>query len=89
VLPFLQAIIGDMVSLVAIMAILSGIIKLFQIATSLNEIKDVLSEIKRNTQDYPVVPGSALDRFPSEAGMGAESRPDYHSAILEERESQL
>ena len=59
-LPVLQAIIGDMVSLVAVMAILAGIIKVFQIGSTLNEIKDVLGEIRRNTQDYS--PSAAASR---------------------------
>jgi hypothetical protein len=53
VIGMLQAIIGDMISLVAVLAILGGIIKLFQIATSLNEIKDLLIEMKRNAREVP------------------------------------
>jgi hypothetical protein len=41
-----------MVSLVAVIAILAGIIKVFQIGSTLNEMKDLLGEIRRNTQDY-------------------------------------
>ena len=66
-LPFLQAIVGEMISLVAVVAILAGIIKVFQIATSLNEIKDLLTEIKRNTQDYSTVAGTSRSRTPERA----------------------
>ena len=50
-IPFVQAILGDMISLAAVGAIVAGIAKLFQMGTTLNEIKDLLVEIKRNSVD--------------------------------------
>ena len=60
--PFFQAIIGDTLTMVAIIAILAGIMKIFQIATSLNEIKDLLRDIKRGTEDYSPVAGASRQR---------------------------
>ena len=84
--PFLQAVIGDMISLVAVMAIIGAIIKLFQIATSLNEIRDLLVEIKRNTQDYSPTASAGLRHYPEPSSLDAlHGRPDagsLHTAVL-------
>jgi hypothetical protein len=80
VIPFLQAIIGEMITVVAILAILGGVMKLFQIATSLNEIKDLLTEIRRNTRDHLPPVGSEAHRYPSESPLHADgSESDAHS----------
>lgn len=85
-IPFLQAIIGDMISLVAVMAIIGAIIKLFQVASTLNEIKDLLTEIKRNTADYSPTASTAAPRYPESSSLHAlEGRPDagsLHTAVL-------
>jgi hypothetical protein len=87
VIPFLQAIIGEMITLVAVMAIVGGVMKLFQIATSLNEIKDLLTEIKRNTRDYSPPAHTDAQRYASESplhGDGSESDADsLHPALSE------
>jgi hypothetical protein len=87
VIPFLQAIIGEMITLVAILAILGGVMKLFQIATSLTEIKDLLTEIRRNTRDYSSAGDSAAQPYPSESPLhatGSESDADsFHPALSE------
>jgi hypothetical protein len=70
-IPFLQAILGDMISLVVIGAVIAGIMKLFQIATSLNEIKDLLGDIKRNTLDI----APSADYAPADAAFQPHS-PD-------------
>ena len=57
--------VGDMLSMIAMVGILAGIIKLFQMAATLGEIKELLSEIKRNTQDYSPA-AQNLDRRPAE-----------------------
>ena len=51
-IPFIQAMIGDMVGMATVVAVLAGLFKLFQISASLTEIRDLLAEIKRNTSDY-------------------------------------
>jgi hypothetical protein len=47
----IQAVLGTLVSTVIYAVILTGVVKLFQIATDLREVKDLLHDIKRNTQD--------------------------------------
>ncbi|HXP88087.1 MAG TPA: hypothetical protein VN841_25375 [Bryobacteraceae bacterium] len=86
-IPLLQAVLGDMISLMAVMAIIAGIAKLFQIATSLNEIKDVLIEIKRNTRDYSVPVSSEAEPYPSEsplhAGGSGSDAASLQAALLD------
>lgn len=80
VLSILQAIIGDAISLAAVVAVLAGIIKQFQIAASLNEIRDLLAQIKRNTQDYTPASSVGFERRATEAlhheGLHGESVPN-------------
>ena len=52
VLPILQTILGDMFTLAVVGAVIAGIVKLFEATAALNEIKDLLVDIKRNTSDY-------------------------------------
>lgn len=83
-ISILQAIIGDAISLAAVVAILAGIIKLFQIATSLTEIRDLLVQIKRNTQDYS--PAGHSEFRPAESlHLDSGNRADastFHSALV-------
>jgi hypothetical protein len=51
VIAILQAVIGDMISLVAVAAVIGGLIKLFQMSATLTEIKDVLLEIRRDSRE--------------------------------------
>lgn len=56
----IQAVLANGISIVVIFAVLGGVMKVFQIGTTLTEIKDVLQEIKRNTSDYqPPAAGAA------------------------------
>jgi hypothetical protein len=51
VLGPVQAVINGLISIVIYAIILAGVVKLFQIASDMSEIKDLLQDIKRNTQD--------------------------------------
>ena len=64
-IAILQAVIGDMISLVAVAAIIGGIIKLFQISTTLTEIKDVLIEMRRDGRDLSAAPQRPVVRVPA------------------------
>ena len=46
-----QVLFSGVITIVAYAVIMSGVYKLFQIATMLGEIKDVLQDIKRHTSD--------------------------------------
>jgi len=65
-----QAFIGDIVSIVLFVVLVAGIMKVFQMAGDLREMKDILRDIKRNTSQVgtplaaagataaPVAPGT-------------------------------
>jgi hypothetical protein len=56
----LPALLGSATTLVLFFCVIAGVIKLFQISTDVRELKDVLLDIKRNTQDLSVArPASA------------------------------
>ena len=78
-----QAILGTLVSIVIYAVILMGVIKLFQIATDLSEIKDLLHDIKRNTQDA-ALPGLSAPPSPESLlhAVNAESAPPEEPAPL-------
>ena len=76
-----------MLGLASIVGVLAGLIKIFQMASTLNEIKDVLVEIRRNTQDYSP---AALSAQPQEqenvmrpVGSGSEADAIIRAAMLE------
>ena len=71
-----------MVSMIAMVAILAGIIKVFQMSSTLNEIKDLLGEIKRNTQDYSPVAGLSPQRRPMEASIRTVDTASEADAII-------
>ena len=49
-----QAFFGDILSVVLFALLAAGIIKIFQVASDVREMKDVVLDIKRNTQDIPI-----------------------------------
>jgi hypothetical protein len=67
----MQVVVSGVVTIVVYAMIVAGVMKLFQIATDLGEIKDALNEIKRNTRD--VVPPAIIQR--------ASAIPDSLSAM--------
>ena len=50
-MDFLPAFISSVTSMILFGCLAAGLFKLFQIAGDLRELKDVLQDIKRNTQD--------------------------------------
>ena len=71
-----QAMVSSVVALVAYAVVLAGVYKVFQMAGELSEIKDLLRDIKRNTQD-PLVP----DRAPPVAPAVPQSHEDLLRAL--------
>ena len=59
-MDFLQAAIANVLSLVAFGCVIAGVMKCFQIANELGEIKQVLKEIRRNTEGAPVTSPAAV-----------------------------
>jgi hypothetical protein len=59
-----QAFIGDIVSIILFVLVATGIMKVFQIATDVREMKDALLDIKRNTQDAVALPVAARQAAP-------------------------
>ena len=49
----IQAVIGSVVSIAFYSLMLYGIYKIFQISTEISEMKDLLRDIKRNTEEIP------------------------------------
>lgn len=77
--PF-QVVISSIVTIVVYSMIVAGVFKLFQIGTSLSEIKDLLQDIKRNTLslEFPDVPSALAPTEPSAnlaLAFEAESEP--------------
>jgi hypothetical protein len=70
----LQAMVSSTIAMVAYALLVAGVYKVFKIAGDLAEIKDLLRDIKRNTQD-PVAPGNA------------SSVPQSHEELLRALES--
>ena len=48
---FMQLAVGQVISLIVFGLLVAGVLKAFQMAADLGEIKDLLRDIKRNTQD--------------------------------------
>jgi len=51
-LDFAQFALNQVIGLVVFALVLSGVFKVFQIKSELTEIKELLADIKRNTQDH-------------------------------------
>ena len=67
---FLPNLLGSAVNLVALCIFVAGVMKVFQVANTLNEIRDAVKDIQRN-QDF-VAPGAKTVRPPSAAQSGEE-----------------
>jgi hypothetical protein len=59
-MDFVGAALSSITSLLFLTMVLAGVIKLFQVATLLSEMKDLLLDIKRNTSGHvPPTPPSS------------------------------
>jgi hypothetical protein len=74
----LQAVVSGVVTIVVYTLILFGIFKVFQIAGQVSEIKDLLQDIKRNTQD--IAPSALVHSQSPESLMRAVSAAEYPSS---------
>lgn len=62
----LQGFVTGLLTLVVYAGIVAGIAKIFQISSQLSEMKDLLSDIKRNTQDYSAPKSPRTPQSPEE-----------------------
>jgi hypothetical protein len=56
---FVQSFVGDVASLVVFVLLIAGTMKVFQMSTDMREIKDILKDIKRNTQQVAMAAPAA------------------------------
>jgi hypothetical protein len=68
---FLQMIMGQMISMAAFGLLMAGVLKMFRMSNDLNEIKDLLRDIKRDNR----LTGAAADTF-------ASSNPESPAALF-------
>jgi hypothetical protein len=66
-----QVVVGNLVGIIIFVLIGMTVLKVTQIATTLNEIKDVLADIRRNSEDY-TAPRHATPARPSYQPTGEE-----------------
>ncbi len=85
-MDFLPALLGSATSLVLLLCVGAGLMKLFQIAGDVRELKDVLHDIKRNSQDLgsPRVMSAPSDPLSPEALVRAvHAESDVDSLTLD------
>jgi hypothetical protein len=55
-----QIVVNGLVSVVAYALLAFGIFKIYSISSDVSEIKDLLRDIKRNTEDVSLTPGARV-----------------------------
>jgi hypothetical protein len=75
-------ILGELASLAVMVAIFAGINKAFQMAATLNEIKDLLTDIKRNTFNVPAPALSSQAHSPEALVRAIHANPEATEAAL-------
>lgn len=73
-MDFFGAFLGEVFSIIGFLVILAGVYKVFQMSTDLRETKELLRDIKRNTQDVPA-------RLPAGDASGPISAEDLVRAV--------
>ena len=76
-MDFLGAVLANVASMVFLILVAAGVMKAFQIGSTLNEMKDLLADIKRNTTIR------ATDGPLSSAQMSIESADNLLRAVSE------
>lgn len=66
-------IVSGLVSIVMYSLVIFGIYKVFQIGVDVSEIRDLLRDIKRNTQDLSPVPSPAQSPAPLQRALNSYS----------------
>lgn len=71
-------IISGLVSVVMYSLVIFGIYKVFQIGVDVNEIRDLLRDIKRNTQDLSPLPSQVQSPVPLQRALNSYSDGPAH-----------
>jgi hypothetical protein len=53
---FAQIALGNLIGVLAVVVVVAGVMKIFQIASTLHEVKELLGDIKRNMDHTPQGP---------------------------------
>jgi hypothetical protein len=79
----LQLAISGIMTILVYSMILLTVFKIFQIATDLSEIKELLKDVKRNSEDHSPIPLS-MTRSPESLlrAVSAESYPPLESTLV-------
>jgi hypothetical protein len=80
-----QVMIGGIISIVFYSVVLGGLYKIFQISSELGEIKEVLKDIRRNTEDVSPAALSARQASPEHL-MRAVTAASYEDLVRPEVE---
>jgi hypothetical protein len=82
---FLAAFVGEMMSIAALVLLVVGVMKVFQLARELREVKGLLSEIKRNMQVQNVAAARPDPQEPisPEDFVRAVHSQSYEEAVME------
>jgi len=74
----MQLLISGLATMIAYAVVVAGVVKLFQIASDLGEIKEALLEIKHNALDIPGALGQHSHQIPD--SLSALARPHNQSS---------
>jgi hypothetical protein len=78
---FFGAFLGEVFSIIGFLVILAGVYKVFQMSTDLRETKELLRDIKRNTQDFPAHPGQSSGPISPEDLVRAVHAQSFDDAV--------
>ncbi len=84
-MSLLQAVIGQLVTIVLFGLLGLTVMKAFQIASELSEIKDLLQDIKRNTSSNAAAPSSPMNLARAvNAAASTEDQMAQHKALIDQ-----
>ena len=90
-MSIVNLVMSQLITFVLLGLVVAIAMKVFQVSTDLSEIKDILSDIKRNT-GHPIPPPAGAPLASPEALMNAvygesQGEPEYQESLLEPPQS--
>ena len=79
-------IISGLISIVMYSLVIFGIYRVFQIGVDVNEIKELLRDIKRNTQELPPIPAQAQSPVPLSIALNSYAADPAHEPAPADRD---